>query len=307
MEWGQIKTVFILGFLILNVYLLIQFLEKQDQADLSLLDREDSTIEEKLNSENITIKQSLSDEEEKEPYLSVRQKIFDEEDISQLASLSNQRTTVTNKNFIFSIFEKPVKIPGGDLEIIDGFVKKLIIYTDEYELWHWNKDVNVLIFFQKENEQPIYFNQSGIILVFLNDNDEAIYYTQTLLGEPDSLHDKKTLLKPLEAIEVLYNANELRPGDEISKVDIGFHTRVPSTDGVQVFVPAWKVTINDEKNYFVNAIEGFIFASDENKFLTESIEFNLERVQEMEDEDIKEDALQLLRDQLEGINRGEDE
>ena len=307
MEWGQIKTVFILGFLILNVYLLIQFLEKQDQADLSLLDREDSTIEEKLNSENITIKQSLSDEEEKEPYLSVRQKNFDEEDISQLASLSNQRTTVTNNNFIFSIFEKPVKIPDGDLEIIDGFVKKLIIYPDEYELWHWNKDINVLIFFQKENEQPIYFNQSGIILAFLNDDDELIYYTQTLLGEPDSLHDKKTLLKPLEAIEVLYNANELRPGDEISKVDIGFHTRVPSTDGVQVFVPAWKVTINDEKNYFVNAIEGFIFASDENKFLTESIEFNLERVQEMEDEDIKEDALQLLRDQLERFNRGENE
>src|SRR5690625_848850 len=160
MEWGQIKTVFILGFLILNVYLLIQFLEKQDQADLSLLDREDSTIEEKLNSENITIKQNLPDEEEREPYLSVRQKIFDEEDIKQLASLSNQRATVVNKKFIFSIFEKPMKIPDDDLEIIDGFVRKLIIYHDEYELLHWNKDVNELIFFKKENNQPIYFNQN---------------------------------------------------------------------------------------------------------------------------------------------------
>src|SRR5690625_780610 len=305
MEWGQIKTVFILGFLILNIYLLIQFLEKQDQEDLSLLDREESTIEEKLNSENITIKQELSDEEEKEPYLSVRQRNFDEEDIKQLASFSNQRTTVINQNFIFSIFEKPMKIPDDDLEIIDGFVRKLIIYPDEYELWHWNKDVNVLIFFQKENNQPIYFNQSGIILAFLNDDDELVYYTQTLLGEPDSLHDKKTLLKPLEAIEVLYNANELRSRDEISKVDIGFHTRVPSTDGVQVFVPAWKVTVNDERNYFVNAIEGFIFASNEFNFLKESIEFNLKRVQEMEDEELRKDALRLLRDVKEAINRGE--
>ncbi len=305
MQWGQIKTVFILGFLILNVYLLIQFLEKQDQEDLSLLDREESTIEEKLNSENITIQQELSDEEEKEPYLSVRQKIFDDKDISQLGSLSNQKIAVINKNFIFSIFEKPVKIPDDDLEVIDGFVKKLIIYPEEYDLWHWNKEANVLIFFQKENDQPIYFNQSGILLAFLNDDNELIYYTQTLLGEPDSLQDEKTLFKPLEAIEVLYNANELRSRDEITKVDIGFHTRVPSSDGVQVFVPTWKVTVNDERNYFVNAIEGFIFASNEFNFLEESLEFNMMRVQTIEDEEFKKDALELLNDGLEAINRGE--
>src|SRR5699024_6294760 len=126
-------------------------------------------------SENITIKQELSDEEEKEPYLSVRQKEFDEEDINQLSSFSNQKVAVIKENFIFSIFDKPMKIPDGDLEIIEGFVKKLIIYPDEYELWDWNKDVNVLIFFQKENNQPIYFNQSGIILAFLNEDNELIY------------------------------------------------------------------------------------------------------------------------------------
>src|SRR5690625_1081291 len=305
MEWGQIKTVFILGFLILNIYLLIQFLEKQDQEDLSLLDREESTIEEKLNSENITIKQELSDEEEKEPYLSVRQRNFDEEDIKQLASFSNQRTTVINQNFIFSIFDKPLKIPDDDLEVIDGFVKKLIIYPDEYDLWHWNKELNVLIFFQKENNQPIYFNQSGIILAFLNEDNELIYYTHTILGEHDYFPDKKSYLNSLEAIEFLYNANELRSKDEITKVDIGFHTRVPSTDGVQVFVPAWKVTVNDEKNYFVNAIEGFIFASNEFNCLEEAIEFNIDKVQEMEDEEFRKDALRLLRDVKEAINRGE--
>lgn len=305
MQWSQIKTVFILGFLILNVYLLIQFLEKQDQEDLSLLDREESTIEEKLNHENITIKPNLSDEEEREPYLSFRQNNFNEDDISQLASFSNQRAAVINKNFIFSIFEKPVKIPDGDLELIDGFVKNSIIYPDEYELWHWNKELNVLIFFQEENDRPIYFNQSGILLAFLNDDNELVYYTQTLLGESESRQDTMKLFKPLEAIEALYNANELRARDEITMVDIGFHTRVPSTDGVQVFVPAWKVTVNDERNYFVNAIEGFIFSSNEFNFLKESIEFNINRVQTMEEGDFKKEALQLLNDELEAINRSE--
>lgn len=307
MQWSQIKTVFILGFLILNVYLLIQFLDKQNQEDLSLLEREQSTIEEKLKNENITISQSMSDEEEREPYLSVRQKKLDEDDMEKLDALSNQKIAVINQNFIFSIFEKPVKIPNEELEVIDGFVKNRFIYPEEYELWHWNKEINVLIFFQEENGRPIYFNQSGIILAFLNDDNELIYYTQTLLGEADSRQDKMKLFKRLDAIEALYNANELRPRDDITAVEIGFHTRVPSAEGVQVFVPAWKVTVNDERNYFVNAIEGFIFSSNEFKFLKESIEFSIERVQTIEDEEFKKDTLQLLKDKLEIINRGETE
>ena len=35
MQWGQIKTLLILSFLILDVYLFVQFLEKKEQADLS--------------------------------------------------------------------------------------------------------------------------------------------------------------------------------------------------------------------------------------------------------------------------------
>jgi regulatory protein YycI of two-component signal transduction system YycFG len=305
MQWSQIKTVFILSFLILNVYLLIQFLDKRDQEDLGLLDREESTIEEKLKNENIVIPKQLSDEQEKEPYLSVSQKVFNEEDIRQLDVLTNQQIAVINKSLILSIMEKPIKIPDDDLELIEGFVKKSFIYSEEYELWDWNKEVNVLIFFQKENNRPIYFNQSGMILAFLNDNNELIYYTQTLLGEADSLQDKKSLFKPLDAIEALYNANELRPRDEVTKVDIGFHTRVPSAEGVQVFVPAWKITVkteDDERNYFVNAIEGFIFSSDESNFLEESIQLNIQRVQTMEEGSLKKEALKLLQDKLEVLN-----
>src|SRR5699024_2661317 len=76
-------------------------------------------------------------------------------------------------------------------------------------------------------------------------------------------------ITPMRAIETLYNANELFAGDEITRVNIGFHTRVPFESDVQVFVPIWKITVNDEKNFFVNAIEGFIFSTDEEVFFDE--------------------------------------
>lgn len=305
MQWSQIKTLFILSFLVLNIYLVIQFLEKKDQADYALLNHEDSTIEEKLKHENIVIPKELSNVEEQEPYISVEQKVFDKKDLEMFDNFPNQQVSLVKNKFIVSIFDKPVEIPDGDLSMIEGFVKKSFIYPKDYALWDWNKELNVLVFFQQKNERPIYFNQSGIILVFLNDNNEMIFYTQTMLGKKESLQDEKTLITPKKAIEALYNANELHSEDEVTKVDIGFHTRVPLEDGVQVFVPAWKVTVNNERNYFVNAIEAFVFSSDESKFLQEAVEFNIERVEMMDnDEELKEENLKLLEKELEVINRG---
>lgn len=305
MQWSQIKTLFILSFLVLNIYLIVQFIDKKDQADYALLDQEESTIEEKLKNENIIIKDKLTDMEEQEPYISVEQKIFDKEDLRLFEKFSNQKVSLIKSKFIISIFNKPVAIPDEDLSTIEGFVKKSFIYPDDYALWDWNKELNVLVFFQEKNERPVYFNQGGVILVFLNDHDEMTFYTQTMLGKAEPLQDENLLITPKKAIEALYNANELHSQDEITKVVIGFHTRVPLADGVQVFVPAWKVTVNDKRDYFVNAIEAFVFSSDETNFLEEAIEYNIGRVEMMDDEEeLKEKGLRLLTEKLEAINRG---
>ena len=40
-----------------------------------------------------------------------------------------------------------------------------------------------------------------------------------------------------------------------------------------------KVNVNNEQNYFVNAIEGFTFSTEEEDFLSEAIETNIDRLQ----------------------------
>lgn len=305
MQWSQIKTLFILSFLILNIYLVIQFIDKKDQADYALLDQEESTIEEKLKNENIIIKEELSDVEEQEPYISVEQKMFDKKDLRLFDDFPNQKVSVINNKFVISIFDKPVAIPDESLSTIEEFVKKSFIYPEDYVLWDWNKELNMLVFFQQKDGRPIYFNQGGVILVSLNDENEMTYYTQTMLGKAEPLQDENSLITPKKAIEALYNANELHSKDEITQAVIGYHTRVPLDDGVQVFVPAWKVTVNDKRNYFVNAIEAFVFSSDEANFLKEAIEYNIERVDMMDDDDEhKAEGLKLLTEKLEAINRG---
>lgn len=306
MQWSQIKTLFILSFLILNVYLLIQFIGKLEEENYGILEYDNASIEQKLKEENIVIN-SLPSGQEKEPFISVRQKVFSKEDIKKFESHKNQDLAVINNNFILSLFDKPVAIPHEDeMDIIEGFVKNYFVFPDDYELWSWNKELNALIFFQEKHDRPIYFNKNALILVFLNDDNEMIFYTQTMLGESDPIKEKKDLIKPITAIETLYNSNELSGGVEITKMEIGFHTRVPTDQGTQVFVPAWKVTVNNEDNYFVNAIEGWVFSSDEIEFLEETMQVYLLKVASMTDnQSIKEKIEAFLKGKLEAADGSE--
>lgn len=199
MQWNQIKTLFILCFLVLNIYLLYLLLDKQKEADIGVIEREDATLEEQLESENITYG-DLPDAEDKEAFLSVKQKKFEKEDKKDLDDFSNQESIILDDNFIISEYKDPIKIPSdASAGTLSNLIKNDMLYSEEYEFWSWNEQFNVLVFFQEKNERPIYFNRNGIILVFLNEKNEAISYVQTMLGDTEEAEDKKSLIQPIKA------------------------------------------------------------------------------------------------------------
>lgn len=300
MHWGQIKTLLILSFLILDVYLFVQFLEKKEQADIGVLEHQPSTIEERLNAEAITF-QELPEQEYEETFISVKQQMFNEEDLAQLKDIAAQKSFIFNKNFIASKLDKPILIEEDfSTESITEIFNNIAYYPEEYSFWNWNEEYNVLIFFQNKMERPVYYNQNGLVLLFLNDKNEVSFYVQTMLGETEQLAEKKKLIKPIQAIEKLYQSNKLHSGDDISKVNIGFHTRVPFKSGVQVFAPIWKVNVNEEKDYFVNALEGFIFSTEEQEFLEEVIDASIDHMQVQREKNSPiETMLSELRNRLE--------
>lgn len=307
MQWNRIKNLFILVFLLLNIYLLYQYNEKLEQANVPVLEPHESTIEHQLELEDIVIT-DLPDDDLKETYISVDQRIFTDEEFKEIDTIKDQKMMLVNKSFIVSLFEKPFALQINDSKKdIEKVFEKQIPFVEEYEYWDWNKEANILIYFQKKKDRSVYFNQNGVILVYLNDMNEAILYTQTMLGETEQRQEEKSLIEPMQAIETLYNTNELKSGDKITNVNIGFHTRVPLADGEQIFVPTWKVLVNNEQAYFVNAIEGFVFAGDELEFLMESISLYIERLEDIEDDKqvMKKFVLEQLKEKLDTINGGE--
>lgn len=301
MQWSQIKTLLILSFFILNIYLLIQFLEKREQADIGVLEIQQSTIEDQLQSESIEINE-LPTEKYEETYISVKPRLFSESDLESLNKVvPKQKSVVANKNLVISQFKDPIPIKkNSNKQSFEKLLEDMALYSSDYTFWNWNEELNIVVFFQKDDERPIYYNQNGLLLLFLNDDNETLFYMQTYLGEAEQHAEKRELISPLKAIEILYNQNELKFGDEVTSVNIGFHTRVPLESGVQVFAPIWKVNVNSSKDYFVNAIEGVVFSSNEEEFLREAIKNNINRVDMIEDNEvIKATVINVLKNKLE--------
>ncbi|MFD2627365.1 two-component system regulatory protein YycI [Oceanobacillus kapialis] len=303
MQWSQIKTLFILCFLILDVYLLLQFIDKQDRADQEQYSRNnDLTIQEKLESEEITLG-DIDVGIEKEASIIVSPIEFTEGQVGTVEGLDNQETVINSNNLIIGHMDEPIPIAEeASGEEIGNTIGNYIYRFGDYQFWHWDKDLNALLFFQEKENQPIYYNQYGLLLVFLNEDNEVEYYTQSILGDAKQ-HEERTLIPPLRAIETLYDNNELYSQDHVDNVQFGYHTWIPTlSSGKQVFAPTYKITVNGEagdretRDYFVNAIEGQVFSNTDEDFTRDVIVKNLSEVQMLtQDPDWKDDMVNKLR------------
>ncbi|MRG87978.1 two-component system regulatory protein YycI [Salinibacillus xinjiangensis] len=266
MKWGQIKTIFILCFLVLDIFLLTQYMEKNQEPG-EFKDQETSSFDDEMKRKNINL-DNIPTEAGPSAFIQANRYKFTEEDIKQL---KNQEANTQN-DFLVSKFEEPIPIPSGlSEEDINAFLSKNILYGDQYTFWNWNEEKNILLFFQTYNGNTIYYNKGGMLMIFLNEDGEMDSYAQTMLTDIE-LGEEKEVSQPKATIKVLNNNDNLYTNDEITDMKLGYHTLVPFESGLQVFVPTWKISINDNRTYFVNAIGAQIISRDETTFIEEIID-----------------------------------
>src|SRR5699024_5752535 len=113
MQWSQIKTLFILCFLILDVYLIIQFFDKQEKNDLDVMEEQAASIEQQLKLEDIKLHE-LPNERMEQSYISVKQKDLSNLDLQEIPGSDNQRMVVAKNKLLVSKFEDPIPVKKSD-------------------------------------------------------------------------------------------------------------------------------------------------------------------------------------------------
>ncbi|WP_419393166.1 two-component system regulatory protein YycI [Cytobacillus praedii] len=255
MDWSKIKTIFILTFLVLNIYLMYEFFKLKDSTSQYEFIVEPS-FDKRLKADEIQYDE-LPKNYQKDNYLSAKPKNFTSDEGLDDPKLKGQQVTVNDGLVLAATLDKPYELSDKlDTSEINAFVKNHVLYGDQYRFW--GKDENKITYYQKFKDKVFYKNISGELTIWLNtENNDIVSYQQTMLENIEERSEKEKIIQPLKAIETLYEKGALKPKSKITKVELGYVTFV-HTGTSQVLTPAWRFVINDEENLFVHAIEGQI-------------------------------------------------
>ncbi|MGG1688655.1 two-component system regulatory protein YycI [Heyndrickxia ginsengihumi] len=260
MDWSKTKTMFIVVFLILDIFLAIVFGYKHTKNQYAIF--ANPTEEQSLKEAGISYN-NLPKGRSKRPYISASQKQFTDKDIKKL---KNQQASIVNKTMISSTFDKPIKLgkslKEGQLEAV---VEENVLNGNQYKYWSYNKTLNQVIFYQTYENKRIFQNSSAQLIVYLNDKNEMIGYDQTYLTKITKYKEAEETLSAIKALETLYKKGMIKPNSKVVDTDLGYYTRVPK---LQVLVPTWHFVVQHggkTEHLFVNAFEGQVNKIDNNE------------------------------------------
>ncbi|WP_192797410.1 two-component system regulatory protein YycI [Psychrobacillus glaciei] len=254
MDWNKTKTIFIIVFSILNVFLFSLYLNRYNDAqDIEV--RSDTPIEERFLLDNIKVPKMESDILGAS-YVSGNLHTFSTE---ELDNLPNQKVEVKSSYQLTSTFDKP--LPITEENKLEKVLQENIIRGNSYGLWSIDEENHSVTFFQKVNNRLVYNNKYAKLIVHFNDKQELVSYEQSLLDNLEDYNESKSLLSSMQAIKVLYKRGILKPDSTVKEANLGYST-LAQLEGTQVFAPTWHILVklSDEtsEEYFVNAVEGRI-------------------------------------------------
>ncbi|CAG9622907.1 two-component system regulatory protein YycI [Sutcliffiella rhizosphaerae] len=264
MDWRKTKTIFIITFLVLNVYLGQKILEKRERNQLDFL--AEATMEEQFEADEITYAE-LPKAPSKDSYISGRSYVFTDDDVKELDG-KDQIVERVDETKLKGIWKEPIPFTDTTVTRINTFFQEQILFADQYTFWGQDALTNSLIFYQQFNGKHIYRNSSGMVTIYLNELMEMVSYEQTFITDLEEMDVEQDIISAFTAISNLYESGDLRTGHHVGHMELGYYTLVDSdysSSHVHVLIPTWHIVLNQEQDIFVNAFEGSILKRESRK------------------------------------------
>ncbi|MCD2367060.1 two-component system regulatory protein YycI [Bacillus sp. BS3(2021)] len=279
MEWNRTKTIFIIVFLILDIFLAFQYFDKRSNNQFPILEK--STLQEDMKADHISYG-NLSKETSKGSSISAQKRVFKQSEIKSLKGQKPKALMNTAKeNALTEIemeFETPIALPKADRETkAREIVNEEIIDGNKYKLWKVDKSGKQIVFFQTYNGNYIFQDRQnddntemGEVVLYLNNKNEVVSYKQSMLQDIKEVKTE-SLISAVGAVEALYYPDYLKKYSKIKSAELGYFTQYPLASA-QIFVPVWRIEVErktDDKTiheeFIVDARDGALLQSQEKK------------------------------------------
>lgn len=261
MDWSRLKSIFIIAFLILDIFLLTQLLNKERINQLEV--KTDVSSEEYLKNADIDFS-NIPKETFADQYMSANTKMFTGE---ELGKLELQAAKLIDGTMIHSELKLPVKIgENKDTTELDNFVKNEVLFGEQYVFGNYDESSGTITYYQKYREKPFFINKSARLVFKVNKSGQVVSYDQTMLEKIDPISEKEEVLPAIRAVEAIYRNGLMKAGSKVVKAEMGYYT-VVNMEASQVLTPTWCIVVEHEKEteqLLVNAFEGQVIQVNKN-------------------------------------------
>lgn len=300
MNWSQTKMIFLVAFLILDVYLGYQLYEKRGATNQLPTATSNTPPKKALAKAQIQLPSSLP-HETTDTYISGKKMSFVRPGSSEQSgngksgkAHSDKKTSSKNKKVlkpeilqleartqqdinpenggkeIYSTFKTPYPIPEQpSTDDVKNFLKKYIYHGMEYRFWKKrseNMGSVTFIFVQTYKGHPVFSkgnSDTGMLQVYASDGKITGYRQSYLKLSPFNKKNKKNLINPIKAVDILYENDDILKRSTVKEVALSYFNIIANPEKIRLFGPTWYIVVEtgenqDKKEFFVNAIKGQI-------------------------------------------------
>lgn len=267
MDFKRIARIFIIAFGLLNIYLVIGVVERQDIQNISSRPSSDTLTN--IEASDIDLPENLSATEIEDQDVYSLQINTDPLLENEVEESDTHTGTIDETGAYYESFpSNPIVLEGNsvdgyteeDLNAVRSFVASdRVLFGEEYVFNRFDVEENRFVFYQEVDGIPIADGTSEVSL-FVNDEGNIISFEQTYAGPATRQGSPLQLINGTRAIEVLFLNNEIRQGSTV-QLPILTYRRALHLEDLSMYSPAWVVNVEhaSERNTFrVDAVNGTI-------------------------------------------------
>lgn len=252
MNFEKVERIFIIAFLVLNIFLFVNYMNRQNLQHSSNDTTQVDFIKEMQNS-GIEVSDKLADANKSEKAFSMQananQLLKENQD-----SLREQAGSVDDEGVLYrSLLSNPIELEGApekgfskeDIKKLEDLLAtNLFIFGEEYKYSHYNKENKQFIFNQTIEEIQVADGTSQIVMN-VNDKGEVFSYEQTYAGPMTKQGRPLTIISALRAVEVLFVNNQIPKNSKLSMPKLTYRRSLHLED-LSMYTPTWLVEVTGE-------------------------------------------------------------
>lgn len=261
MDFKKIENIFLMTFMLLNIYLLISFLNRSDLQHASTAPDQINLMREM---EQIGIDlPNLTEEVREVYYVQADRNNLLEENSDQL---ENQAGSIAQDGSLYtSILSDPIEIEGNpddgftaaDYDVLDEFITSgAVLFGSEYTFLRYDKSENRFVYAQIVEGIPVADGTSEISLFYGSDG-KIISYQQSYAGPMTTQGSPMEIITDRQAVEVLFQNNAISSNTTVRQPILSYQ-RTLHLEDLSMYGPIWYIPVIDaggERVLRVDAIE----------------------------------------------------